>query len=159
MLTPSLQTMKGGFQDHLFDLFNKYKLPIEIIIVLLTTLKIIFINKIPEDIRKQSNTLIGKLLLFIYITIITLIFGLPLGLYVALMSVLLISSSSLSMSVQENFEPDISVRIVPDKKKWFVEKVMGENPLLIEDQNVKTSAVQDLSEKDSSIVQSNAVTR
>ena len=146
---------QGGFQDNLADLFNKYKLPIEVIIVLLTTLKIVFINKIPSSIKNQSSTLIGKLLLFTYISCITLIFGLPLGLYTALMVVLLISSSSLS----ENFEPDISVRIVPDTKKWFSEKIMGENPILIEDQNVKTSAVQDLSEKDISNVQSSSVTR
>ena len=33
------------------------------------------------------------------------------------------------------------------KHRWFVEKVLGENPLVINEKEVKTAAVQDLSEK------------
>ena len=31
--------------------------------------------------------------------------------------------------------------------KWFVEKVLGENPLLIEEENVTTQAIQDMSRR------------
>ena len=33
------------------------------------------------------------------------------------------------------------MRIVPGKKKWFVERVLGENPTLIEEENVSTQAI------------------
>ena len=36
---------------------------------------------------------------------------------------------------------------VPEEHRWFLEKVMGENPFLIREKEVKTSAIQDFSEK------------
>ncbi len=36
---------------------------------------------------------------------------------------------------------------VPQNHRWFVEKVMGENPFLIREKEVRTTAVQDLSER------------
>lgn len=39
------------------------------------------------------------------------------------------------------------VAVVPEEHRWFVEKVMGENPFLIREKEVKTSAIQDFSEK------------
>jgi len=53
----------------------------------------------------------------------------------------------------------MNVRLIPGKHKWFVEKVLGENPLLIEDETVNTSAVQDYSDKYTGNVQSSSVTR
>ena len=37
--------------------------------------------------------------------------------------------------------------IIPENQRWFVEKVLGENPFLIREKEVKTQAVQDLSEQ------------
>jgi len=56
------------------------------------------------------------------------------------------SSSNQSQSTfgAEGFEPsDYSTLIVPSKKKWFVEEVLGENPVAIVDEKVRTSAIQD----------------
>jgi hypothetical protein len=76
------------------------------------------------------------------------------------MSALLIGAGGVHpVTVQEGFAPDMNVRLVPNKQKWFVEKVLGENPLLIEDTVIDTSAVQDLSQRNHGSVQSNTVTR
>jgi hypothetical protein len=56
------------------------------------------------------------------------------------------SSKNKSQSTfgAEGFEPsDYSTLIVPSKKKWFVEEVLGENPVAIVDEKVRTSAIQD----------------
>lgn len=42
---------------------------------------------------------------------------------------------------------DSDTDIVPENQRWFVEKVLGENPFLIREKEVKTQAVQDLSEQ------------
>ena len=39
------------------------------------------------------------------------------------------------------------VTIVPNKQRWWSEKVLGENPFLIREKRVDTGAVQDLSER------------
>ena len=40
---------------------------------------------------------------------------------------------------KEGFNSD--VRIVAGEKKWFIERVLGENPTLIQEENVSTQAI------------------
>jgi hypothetical protein len=68
-------------------------------------------------------------------------------------------TEGFAKGMTEGFAPDMNIRMIPDKKKWFIEEVLGENPLMIEDQTVRTSAVQDLTERDSGNVQNSSVTR
>jgi hypothetical protein len=150
--------MKGGFRVQIDDLFHKYEPPIMILTGLLMVIVIVFLEKIPLEVRKQADTTLGRALLLTFTAITTMLFGWPLGIVAALMSVLLIGAGSIE-PVMEGFSSEMNVRLIPSQHKWFVEKVLGENPLLIEDQTVDTSAVQDLSEKDSGNVQSNTVTR
>lgn len=153
--------MKGGVRVYVDDLVQKYDLPIEILMGCLMAIIIVFIDKIPLDIRQQADTLLGRSLLLVFTILVVATFGWPLGFLAGVMSALLIGSGGLRQRklVQEGFAPDMNVRIVPTRHKWFVEKALGENPLLIEDQTVDTSAVQDLTEKYGGSVQSNTVTR
>ena len=163
MATPTPIIMKGGMREQLGDLFSKYEGPIGLLVGTFATLVIVFLGKIPKDIRRQADSLLGRALLLTFTVLTTILFGWPLGVVVGLMSALLIGAGGVSpvtnMSVKEGFAPDFNVRLVPDKKKWFVEQVLGENPLLIEDTVIDTSAVQDLTEKTAGSVQSNTVTR
>jgi len=154
--------MTGGFQAHISDMFDKFRGPIEVVVAFFLTTLIVFLDKVPVDIRKQADTLIGRALLMMIITLTTMAFGWPLGILSALASALFIGAGGVHPIVkkmQEGFAPDMNIRMVPDKKKWFIEEVLGENPLIIEDQTVSTSAVQDLSERDPSNVQNSSVTR
>jgi len=161
-LPPGAHFMKGGFRVQVDDLFHKYEPPIMILTALLMITAVVFLEKIPVEIRKQADTLLGRLLLLGFTVLVTVLFGWPLGILAVIMSVLIIGAGSVSpvkKSVTEGFSSEMNVRLIPSKHKWFVEKVLGENPLLIEDQTVDTMAVQDLSDKYTGSVQSNTVTR
>lgn len=45
------------------------------------------------------------------------------------------------------FSNGVDTTLVPQDNRWFVEKVLGENPYLIRERDVRTSAVQDDSDK------------
>jgi energy-coupling factor transporter transmembrane protein EcfT len=164
--TPATLVMKGGFREQVTDLFSRYEGPVALLVGTFATLVIVFVGKVPVDIRRQADSMLGRAFLLTFTALTTLVFGWPLGVLVGLMSALLIgagvgrnSSVTDVKGITEGFTPDLNVRLVPNKKKWFVEKVLGENPLLIEDSVIDTSAVQDLTEKNSGSVQSNTVTR
>jgi hypothetical protein len=158
--------MKGGFREMASDLFSKYEMPVGVLTVLFISTVIVFLGKIPADVRKQADSFLGRALLLVFTMIVTILFGWPLGMLAALMSALVIGAGGVHpvmvaapRQMKEGFGSEMNVRLVPNKHKWFVEKTLGENPLLIEDQTIDTSAVQDLSEKYGGSVQSNTVTR
>lgn len=152
--------MKGGFQVQIEDLFSKYEGPVALLVGTFATLVIVFLNKIPKQVRHQADSLLGRALLVTFTVLVAIVFGWPLGVLTGLMSALLIGAGGVKpVAVMEGFAPDFNVRLVPNKKKWFVEQVLGENPLLIEDSVIDTSAVQDLTENNAGSVQSTTVTR
>jgi hypothetical protein len=168
MTTDTAMLMKGGFQAQIGDLFSKYEQPVGILTTLCLLTVIIFVGKIPVEVRKQADSFTGRLFLLGFTILVTVLYGWPLGFLAGVMSALVIGAGGIHPTVPnlptktnlvEGFSPDFNVRLVPTKKKWFVEKVLGENPMLIEDTVVDTSAVQDLSERTAGSVQSNTVTR
>lgn len=153
-------SMKGGVRAQLGDLFSKYEDPVALLVGTFATLVIVFLGKVPKEVRRQADSLLGRAFLLTFTVLTTIVFGWPLGVLVGFMSALLIGAGGVTpVSVTEGFAPDFNVKLVPNTKKWFVEQVLGENPLLIEDTVIDTSAVQDLSERSSGSVQSNTVTR
>jgi len=154
--------MKGGFRVQVDDLFHKYESPILLLAGLCMALVIVFLDKIPLEVRKQADTLLGRSFLVGFTLLNTGLFGWPMGILAGIMSALLIGAGGvhpIRKQVTEGFSSEMNVRLIPDKHKWFVEKVLGENPWLIEDQTVETIPVQDLSERSSGSVQSNTVSR
>lgn len=162
MATQAMIVMKGGVREQLGDLFSRYETHMALLTGTFITIIIVFLGKIPKEVRNQADSLIGRSLLLTFTVLVTALFGWPLGVLAALMSALLIGAGTINpitKMVDEGFAPDMNVRLIPNKRKWFVESVLGENPLLIEDTTVRTSAVEDLSEQDYGSVQSNTVTR
>jgi hypothetical protein len=161
-LPPGTHIMKGGFRAQVDDLYHKYEQPVVALLGVFMILAIVFLEKIPIELRKQADSFLGRALLLTFTVTVVTLYGWPLGILAGLMSALLIGAGGIhpiQKQVKEGFSSEVNVHIVPGKHKWFVEKVLGENPLLIEDDTVSTSAVQDLSEKDTGSVQSNTVTR
>jgi hypothetical protein len=159
---PVPHIMKGGFRAHVDDLYHKYEQPLVLLLGLSMVIVIVFLEKVPVEIRKQADSLLGRALLLTFTLIVVTLYGWPLGILAGLMSALLIGAGGIhpiKKEVNEGFSSEMNVRLIPGKHKWFVERVLGENPLLIEDQTVDTSAVQDLSEKYTGSVQSTSVTR
>ena len=144
------------------DLYHKYEQPVMVLTGLFMVIVIVFLEKVPIEIRKQADSFMGRALLLMFTVTVTVLYGWPMGILAGLMSALLIGAGGIhpvTKQVSEGFSSEMNVRIVPDKHKWFVEKVLGENPLLIEDDTVTTSAVQDYSDKYTGSVQSDSVTR
>lgn len=159
-----VSVMQGGVRAHVGDLFSKYETPVAVIFAVLFTLIIVFIDRIPVSIRRVADSFGGRIVLLMLTAMTVLAFGWPIGILAALMSALLIGAGGIYPQVRqkkitEGFSPDMNVRLIPTKQRWFVEEVLGENPLLIEDSTIDTSAVQDLSEKYGGSTQSNTVTR
>lgn len=160
MATPGTIVMKGGFREQIGDLFSKYEMPVALLIGTFASLVIVFLGKVDKTIQKQADSFLGRAFLLLFTAIVALVFGWPLGVLVGVMSALLIGAGTVEpRDIKEGFGPEMNVRLVPNKKKWFVEDALGENPLLIEDTVIDTSAVQDLTEKNYGSVQSNTVTR
>lgn len=159
-LPPGTHYMKGGFRAQVDDLYHKYEQPVMLLVGIAMVLVIVFLEKVPIEIRKQADSFLGRALLIVFTVIVTILYGWPMGILAGLMSALLIGAGGIhpiTRAVTEGFSSEMNVRIVPDKHKWFVEKVLGENPLLIEDDTVTTSAVQDLTERGGGSVQSSSV--
>ena len=159
---PVAHIMKGGFQAQVGDLYHKYEQPVVVLTGLLMVIIIVFLDKVPIEIRKQADSFLGRALLLVFTLLVTTLYGWPMGMLAGFMSALLIGAGGvhpINKEVKEGFSSEMNVRLVPGKHKWFVEKVLGENPLLIEDQTIDTSAVQDLSEKYTGSVQSTSVTQ
>jgi hypothetical protein len=157
---PAPRIMKGGFRVQMEDLFSKYEQPVAFLVGAFATLVIVFLNKIPKEVRQQADSLPGRALLLTFTVLVTILFGWPLGVLTGLMSALLIGAGGVTpVAITEGFAPDFNVKLVPTKEKWFVEKLLGENPLLIEDTVIDTYAVQDLTERNTGSVQSTTVTR
>jgi hypothetical protein len=72
----------------------------------------------------------------------------------ALFTVLIIGVAPRTL--KEGFEDmgDTDVKLVTQPKKWFIEEVLRENPLGIEDDKVKTAAIQDSSNTSNSTTSS-----
>jgi hypothetical protein len=152
-VTPTkLPVMSGGAREHMLDLVQKYAQPLNIYIGVLLVLGIVYIGQIPDWVSYQANTLFGRLFLFGITIFIADTYSWIYALLMALFTVLIIAVAPRTKPV-EAFQSqktdrdmgDTDVKLVTQKKKWYVEEVLRENPLGIEEEKVRTSAIQDSS--------------
>lgn len=136
----------GGVQEQMSDLMSKYGPPTQVLLLLTIFLGIVFLPKIPKEVLEHSDALYGRILHSGLVYYVTQSYGWTTGIVMALFSALLIGAgSNRRLPVKEGFNSDI--KLIDSKQKWFVERVLGENPLLIEEENVFTMPVQDLSRR------------
>lgn len=130
----------GGAREILMDFGLKHTSQVNLLYGLAISLGIVFVDQIPNEITKQASTLLGKSLLFLilYVTVINTswIHGL---LFVVFVGLLL----NQARYTKEGFVDEFSFKLIDTKKKWWVEQVFEENPTAIEDDKVRTSAIQD----------------
>jgi len=140
--------MKGGAREQLLDLVRKYTQPLEFYFGVLIVLGIVYVGQIPDTISYQANTLLGRLFLFFITIFVADLYSWIYALLMALFTVLLIAVSPRTFSGwKEGFQADSAtsteVKLVGQKNKWWVERLMEENPVGIEEEKVKTNAIQD----------------
>ena len=151
--------MKGGAKEHVMDMIKKYAQPLNIYVGILLVLGITYVRQIPKIVAFRANTLLGRLFLFALTIIIADTYSWIYALLMALFTVLIIAVAprTLKEAFQEKVAGDmgdVDVKLVTQKKKWWSEEVLEENPLGIEDDKVKTSAIQDSSNTSNSTTSS-----
>ena len=141
-MQPTPVLMEGGAKAHLADLITKSSLQINIYILIILSLLIAFVKLIPIQIRSQAGGFLGRLFLFIATLAMAEFYSWTNGLLMAVFALLLLSMSPRTTSEGFQPAPTSSLKFLP-KNKWFVETVLKENPIAIEEEQVTTQAVQD----------------
>jgi hypothetical protein len=135
--------MTGGAKVYTMDIVKKYAAPLNMYVGLALVLGITYVRQIPEAFRAQANTLVGRLFLFILVILIADMYSWTYGLMMTLFTVLLLSVSP-RLEGSEGFQSsDKDIKFVTLKKRWFIEEVLHENPIGIEEDKVSTAAIQD----------------
>jgi hypothetical protein len=135
-------------------------------------LLLVYIQQIPQSVSTFFQTSYGGLVGILLVFGILHQFGWPQGILAGLALVLFLSDYTQPIKGREGFTSKEQFHDVPpafyssgssqkvflpDKHRWFVERVTGESPLLIEENVVKTQAVEDDSTKGTGSVQNSSV--
>jgi hypothetical protein len=133
----------GGVRQTLLDFLEKTKGFQVILLYIVLVLIIVFKNQINPAIYEQADTLLGRLLAVFIVAFLTIKFDWIMGLLAAIAIGLLLGLPK-GVPMKEGFSSggESAVQVVPTSKKWFVEKVLHENPIAIEEEKVITSPVQ-----------------
>ena len=121
----------------------------------------VYVSRIPPKVLHYFKKWVVQFLALSSIFLITAKYGWIHGILAALAAALVISralreESSYTLGASEgmiDYVPaalimeESGTTFVPQTHRWFVEKVLGENPFLIREKEVYTTAVQDLSER------------
>lgn len=133
----------GGVRESLVDFLEKTKYFQTILLYIVFTILIVFKGQIPPSIYEQADTFLGRLLAVFVVAFVTVQYDWILGLLAAV-AVSLLLGLPKTKPVKEGFGSggETAVQVVPTSKKWFVERVLHENPIAIEEEKVITSPVQ-----------------
>ncbi len=136
-----MEVQIGGVKQGLLEFLEKSRSTQALFLYICMTLIIVFKEQIPVGVYRQLDSFPGRaLILFILVTFVQM-YGWILALLAAVAFTLLLG---LPHPLTEGFGSggETSVQVIPTKKKWFVEKVFGENPIAIEEEKVLTEPVQ-----------------
>lgn len=134
--------MTGGAKVLMTDIIKKHWTPIEIYILIALTLGIVYVKQIPLNIRRYAETFLGRIVLFVGTILVAQFSSWSNGLLVAIFTLLLLS---MSPRTSEGFQNDMksNLKMINDSKHWWVERLFKENPIAIEEDEVKTHQIQD----------------
>jgi hypothetical protein len=135
--------MKGGAKEHMIDLVRKYAAPLNLYVGVLLVIGCVFVKQIPAPIKAHADSLLGRFTLFFTTLVLADLYSWPYGILMALFSVLLIAMAPRTSDEGFQDKGNQGTKIVSQKEKWFVEKALDENPLAIEEDRVRTQAIQD----------------
>ena len=154
-----LPIMKGGAKEQILDIIQKYAAPLNIYIGIALVLAISYVGKIPDAHLRFFDSFLGRALLFSGTLFVASLYSWVYAVLLGIFAVLVLSVAPRPYT-QEAFENMVrsgaplkmssDVKLISQKKKWWIEEVMGENPIGIEEERVETSAIQDNSNSSSS---------
>ena len=148
----------------MLDIVRKYTKPLEFYFGVLLVLGIVYVGQIPPAVQYFANTILGRVGLFILTIIVADMYSWIYALLMALFTVLLIAvaprtlreafQGSTSPAAGQSLPSDTDVKLVTQKQKWWVERLLGEDPIGIEQEKVRTSSIQDGSNSSNSTTSS-----
>ena len=144
-------TQSGGvIQNGGSRIGQETKLMVCYFILLFLVLLIVYIPRVPDVWLQRFRNPLWQFLSIVILFGITELYGWVHGILGALAFALLLSRAHITKATEatENFDDYIvDTNLGKKSKRWFSEKVMGENPYLIRENAISTTAVQDLSER------------
>lgn len=123
-----------------------------VVLVLLSA----YVSRIPNSVLSKFRSMYYKIGGLFLIAVITTAYGFIHGILAALAFALIVSRSSRHAEGFMEYIPAMlfgdsdGTTIIDNSHRWLIEEVLGRNPKIIRDKEVKTSAVQDMSETNKS---------
>ena len=137
-----MEVQMGSMKNGILEFVDKSRPTQVIFLYILVTLAIVFKEQVPVSIYNQLDTFPGRLLILVSVVSLATFYNWILGLLAAIAFTLLIGLPHPYISEGFGSGGETAIQVVPTSKKWFVEKVFGENPVAIEEEKVVTSPVQ-----------------
>ena len=138
------QGQSGGYQPLDTLLKNMDTVP-HLLYGALIVVLITFMGRVPPAVSRFADSSIGRLIAVGLVLGVTYALGFPYGLLTAVALLLVIHASPRLSATAEGFDDMQTYDTVGTR--WFVERVLGEQPKKIVNDGAVTTAVQDLSEK------------
>ena len=118
--------------------------PLSVVYAVLLALLIVYSSLVPNDVRLFADSLLGRILgiLWVYLAVEGL--GWLFGLFTALAFLMILYLSARPSVSTEGFHGSSGV-VEKERigRRWFVERVLGEDPVAISTEKVTTLPVQD----------------
>jgi hypothetical protein len=118
--------------------------PLSVVYAVLLALLIVYSSLVPNDVRLFADSLLGRILgiLWVYLAVEGL--GWLFGLFTALAFLMILYLSPRPSFSTEGFHGSSGV-VEKERigRRWFVERVLGEDPVAISTEKVTTLPVQD----------------
>jgi len=119
------------------------------ILLVFLILVCVYLSRIPNSVLSKFKQSLYQILGLFGIIVITTTYGWIHGIIATLAFVLVVSRAYRQTEDFADYVPSVFLTsdgiAVDQSHLWLNEKILGENPVLIRDSSVKTSAVQDLS--------------
>lgn len=149
---PQMGGIRAGVVEEATQMINA-------LILIGLSLVVVYVNRIPTVWLSRFRTVPYQLGGLFLVFSLLLTYGWVHGILAGLAFALVVSRALRAGRFGEGFEsiedlatPTLaitsdSIQPIPSNHRWFVEKVMGENPFLLREEKIKTAPVQDSSER------------
>ena len=137
------QIQQGGAKKAVIGIIQKYAWPIEMYVMLIQVMAIVYVRLIPSHLAYQASTTLGRIFLFALVITVANIYSWLTALLMGVFAVLLLAVAPRTKEGFVSGSDDVDFKLVDQKKKWFVERALGENPVGIEEDRVRTGSIQD----------------
>ena len=147
--------MDTSLKGWLFNTHTTIKSPMTVISVILLLIAGSFAEIAPRKSLEFLDSTLGSMLLFVSPFVVSGILDWPTGLLTAVISLIIVARLQryeVSEGFGNNGDDDGSMitELIPNPKRWFVEKILGETPIAISSDRVSSSKMKDIDTRTSS---------